>query len=156
MNRYAKFMFTLATGVFMLVAGQLEFAQAQMFYYIRNAQTGQVLDVPNASTMPGILVQQFPRNNGLNQQWQIGFNCNYPASGSANIDCPGYVTISNRNSRLVLDVPNGSTTSGTLIQQYPANGGNNQQWLLVPVGGNAFKIVNHGSSKYLDVTSPFT
>jgi hypothetical protein len=51
-------------------------------------------------------------------------------------------------------VPNGSTASGTVVQQYPSNGGANQQWMIVPLGNNAYKIVNHHSGKALDVMPP--
>jgi hypothetical protein len=37
-------------------------------------------------------------------------------------------TISSVNSGQVLDVPAFATTPGTLIEQWPANGGTNQQW----------------------------
>jgi hypothetical protein len=58
--------------------------------------------------------------------------------------------IASANSGQVLDVPGFSTTPGTLIQQYPFDGGTNQQWTIRRVGSN-YEIVSLNSGQVLDV-----
>jgi hypothetical protein len=58
-----------------------------------------------------------------------------------------------------LDDPNGSTSNGTIIQQYHYNGGGlNQQWRLLGVGGVAQidYVDNIASGKVLDDPSGLT
>jgi hypothetical protein len=60
------------------------------------------------------------------------------------------------NSGLVLDVPRFLPTPGVLIQQWPANGGTNQQWTIhrhagFPIFG--YEIVSVNSVLVLDVQS---
>jgi ricin-type beta-trefoil lectin protein len=157
MKKNAKSLVVIAAALVVLFVGQVQQAHAQSFYFIRNAATGQVLDVPNASTASGTKINQFPLNRGANQQWQINGRCILGALGVVpSVDCDGYVSISNRNSFLMLDVPGASKSSGVQIQQYPFNGGYNQQWLIVPVSANSFKIMNRYSKKYLSVPSPYS
>jgi hypothetical protein len=61
--------------------------------------------------------------------------------------------IMNRSSGLVLDIPGASNKEGIQIQQFPENGGDNQKWKLVPVGGNWWvtKIQSVSSGLVLDV-----
>jgi hypothetical protein len=58
--------------------------------------------------------------------------------------------IANAVSGKVLDDPGFSTSNGTKIQQYPYNGGSNQQWLFVPLSNGNDLIVNLASGKVLD------
>jgi hypothetical protein len=37
------------------------------------------------------------------------------------------------NPNGVIDVPANSTVDSTVVQQYTANGGENQQWSIIPV-----------------------
>ncbi|MFL6416064.1 MAG: RICIN domain-containing protein, partial [Bryobacteraceae bacterium] len=58
---------------------------------------------------------------GANQQWQsIALSS-------------GFSALLNRGSGKALDVVNGSTAAGALIQQYTFVGGANQQWSLVRI-----------------------
>jgi hypothetical protein len=82
-------------------------------------------------------------NGGLNQQWRPG------ASGS-------YWTLLNANSGLVLDVPGGSTSQGTQLDQWAANGGANQQWSFAPAGNGAYTLVNRNSGMLADVNGAST
>jgi hypothetical protein len=59
--------------------------------------------------------------------------------------------ILSRSSGLVLDVPGLSHAAQTPIQQYPDNGGRNQHWQLVPVGGGFYKVRSLESGLILDV-----
>jgi uncharacterized protein with LGFP repeats len=55
------------------------------------------------------------------------------------------------HSGKVLDLPNNSQTPGTRVVQWSWNGGVNQHWRLVPLGGDVVKIVSVGSGMVLDV-----
>jgi Ricin-type beta-trefoil lectin domain-like/Concanavalin A-like lectin/glucanases superfamily len=62
------------------------------------------------------------------QQWQL------TGDGS------GWLTVTNVGSGKVLDVPGGSTSPGTQLEQWTANGGTNQQWQLRPNGDGTYQI----------------
>jgi len=79
------------------------------------------------------------------------------ASTSAQSVTAGTVyEIVNRNSGLVLDVANASTSNGANVQQYSYWGGTNQQWSLVDVGSGYYKIQNANSGMVLDVANAST
>ena len=61
----------------------------------------------------------------------------------------GYYIV-NEASGKVLDDPGGSTSNGTVIDQWQLNGGANQQWDLVPLADGNYEIVNESSGKVLD------
>ena len=50
----------------------------------------------------------------------------------------------------MLDDPGGSTSNGTVIDQWQLNGGANQRWDLVPVGNGNYFIQNEASQLVLD------
>jgi hypothetical protein len=54
---------------------------------------------------------------------------------------------------MCLDVPGFSTAAGAHIQQWPCNGGTNQQWNFVPLGGlpGWYRIVSRSSGMCLDL-----
>jgi hypothetical protein len=112
------------------------------YFEILNAWSGKVLDIPNGSTDNGTVVQQFTANGGLNQSWVL------LGAGSSAPSGPAY--IANASSGKVLDLPNGSTDSGTILQQFELNGGSNQLWTLVPLDSGADLIVNMASGLVLD------
>ncbi|HEX2914069.1 MAG TPA: RICIN domain-containing protein [Chloroflexia bacterium] len=62
-------------------------------------------------------------------------------------------TLVNVNSGKVLDVVGASTANGGSIDQWPTNGGTNQQWNIVNVGSGKYKLVNINSSKVLEVAA---
>jgi hypothetical protein len=62
--------------------------------------------------------------------------------------------IVNRWSGKVLDVPDSLTGNNVIIQQYKYNGGENQQWQVIPVAGSYgayYRIRNRHSQLVLDV-----
>jgi hypothetical protein len=75
------------------------------------------------------------------QQWSLA------ASPTANA---AYV-IQNHQTGWVVDVFAQSTTSGAAVDQWPANGGGNQQWIFTPAPGGAFVLRNANSNLALDV-----
>ena len=63
----------------------------------------------------------------------------------------GTYVITNLNSGQVIDVTGQSTTEGTKIDQYPANGQTNQQWKLTNLGNNYVELTGVGSGLVLEV-----
>jgi alpha-L-fucosidase len=76
--------------------------------------------------------------------------------GSMWFDPAGYYRIINRNSGKCIDVTGSSTADGAQIVQWTYNGGNNQQWQIIDVGGGYFRITNRNSGKSLDVNAQST
>ena len=68
------------------------------------------------------------------------------------VNASSYYNIVNRNSALNVDVSGASLNDGGSVIQYPNNGGTNQQWQLIDVGGGYDKIIAHHSGKALDVS----
>ncbi|WP_037683545.1 RICIN domain-containing protein [Streptomyces griseus] len=91
------------------VSGQL--------YKIVNRNSGKVLDINNFSHRRGTSLQQYSFASGNNQLWYFE-----PTSG-------GYV-IRNFESRQVLEVGGGSTTSGAAINQWMPLNQSNQAWTI--------------------------
>ncbi len=61
----------------------------------------------------------------------------------------GDYTLLNNASKLVLDDPGSSSTSGTALFQWSANGGLNQQWFFASNGKGSYTIQNVSSGLYL-------
>ncbi|MDQ2903007.1 MAG: RICIN domain-containing protein [Chloroflexota bacterium] len=69
----------------------------------------------------------------------------------------GYSYIVNLHSGKALDDTNGSTSNGTIMQQWTqANGNYNQEWSLVPAGNGYYYIINRHSGLALDDTNGST
>ena len=108
------------------------------WYEIASVNSLLVLDVQDAPTLEGAKIDQWSINGGNNQLWTIGrtststgheiFSANYPPPGGS-----GY-------SHQVLDEPNFLLVYGTQMEQWPLNGGTNQQWNFVNVSSSAPKI----------------
>jgi len=62
-----------------------------------------------------------------------------------------YFELVSRNSGKCLDVYGASTDAAAPVIQWTCHGGQNQQWRLEPVGGNAFQIIARHSGQALDV-----
>ncbi|MFG2824482.1 RICIN domain-containing protein [Kitasatospora sp. NPDC048365] len=76
---------------------------------------------------------------------------------AAALPAPGTYQLAVTKSGLCLDVPAGSTTSGTPLQQWGcATGQTNQQWTLTPTSTNTYQLVNVKSHMCLDVPSGST
>ncbi|MFG2824481.1 pectinesterase family protein [Kitasatospora sp. NPDC048365] len=77
---------------------------------------------------------------------------------AAALPAPGTYQLAVTKSGLCLDVPSGSTTSGTPLQQWGcATGQTNQQWTLTPAGSTGtYQLVNVKSHMCLDVPAGST
>ena len=104
---------------------------------LRNRLTGLCMDVPNSSIFSGQTVWTYTCNGGPNQRWFLRHpqRCLTGSAFSYSL-IPGCsdVYIENMNSGLCIDIPNGSTTAGVAIQQYPCHYGNSQ---LFSFGGRS-------------------
>ncbi len=61
-----------------------------------------------------------------------------------------------RKSNKVIDLVNGGTADGTDAVQWGWNGGNDQKWDLVHLGGGQYKLTGVASGKLLEVTGAST
>ncbi|MFJ3307219.1 alpha-L-fucosidase [Streptomyces sp. NPDC086549] len=62
----------------------------------------------------------------------------------------GTVRLVNRKSGKVLEVGGGATADGATVDQWPWNGGTNQQWKLLPNADGSYRLSNVRSGKVLD------
>jgi hypothetical protein len=118
---------------------------ANLAYEIVSVSSHLALDVPGSSTNPGMQIQQFTPNGGSNQLWKFSRAAGATGYEIVSLDrdqldgpfgsVPSYVN-------LVLDVPHSSTIPTTVIQQYPENGGANQQWLFHPQAPTNITLAN--------------
>ena len=68
---------------------------------------------------------------------------------------PSYTFVSAKSGKL-MDVAGASTAAGAQVIQWPANGGNNQRWNLVHLGGDVYRIEAVHSGLALDVAGAST
>ncbi|WP_371563252.1 RICIN domain-containing protein [Streptomyces canus] len=73
------------------------------------------------------------------------------STGTPTISPSTFYTIKNVNSSQMMDVYGWSTADGGSVVQWPSTGGANQQWTIVPVTGQLYKIVNRNSGKALEM-----
>ncbi len=79
-----------------------------------------------------------------------------PTPGSGGGSFSGNYKLISRNSGQALDVIGASTANGAGVDQWPYNGGTNQQWNIVSVGGGYYKLINRNSGQALDVAGQST
>ncbi|MFD2116707.1 RICIN domain-containing protein [Paenibacillus yanchengensis] len=91
------------------------------FVYIRNLESGDLLDVSGASTADGAKVIQWPDNGGWNQQWKFVL---------ADEDRGHSWYILNRGSGKYLEISDQSTADGAETAQWSLNRGPNQRWFF--------------------------
>jgi hypothetical protein len=169
MKNYCRSIVVLVAGFAIFFAGGLQTGHAQIIstapVTIVNWATHQVLDLPSGIVDRPVALQQYIPNGGLNQLWFLGCPLQSGSGGWQLAFCgqfpimPIVAALSVYNTTpMALDVPNGSTVSGTPIQTYFYHGGVNQQWLLIKAGlsGTVFKIQNVATGKFLEVPAPYT
>lgn len=120
-------------------------------YEIESVVSGQLLDV---STSDNTKVQQYPRTDRANQQWDI-----QPAGG-------GYFYIRSVGTGKLLSLADGSSRKGTHVIVYQQHGGQDQLWQIVSVAPAQFKIISkfgrmldvpdgsHDRGKHLQIWDP--
>jgi hypothetical protein len=83
-------------------------------YYLVNENSGKQVNIPGGSTSAGTQLIQYHNDSSSNSKWKE------VAAGS------GYNFVSVSDSQL-LDLAGGS-----VVDQWPSNGGTNQQWQVIP------------------------
>jgi outer membrane protein assembly factor BamB len=73
-----------------------------------------------------------------------------------NLLADGTYVIKSIYSGLVIDDPGFSSTAGEVMQQYAANGGTNQNWILKNLGSNVVSLLNGSSGLALEVAGGST
>jgi len=96
------------------------------------------LDVPSASTTPGVQLQIWTCNGGVNQTWTL--------------TSTGALTVYSGSSQLCMDAYAHQTSPGTKVETWTCNGGTNQQWKVNSNG----TITGVQSGLCLDVTGAST
>jgi hypothetical protein len=108
-------------------------------YVITSVHSGQALDDPGFSKVNGTVIQQYPVNNGTNQQWTVHNLGN------------NVITLINVASNQALDVVAGSTANSALVDQYPFQGTAWEQWNVISAGNGSFELTSVHSGLALDV-----
>jgi arabinogalactan endo-1,4-beta-galactosidase len=117
-----------------------------LHYKFVNGSTGQILEVYQASTSAGAMLNTAVDNGNpsLSEQWMITSNNDgFFQIASLNPGSGGAIN--------VLDDSGASTASGNAIVQSPSDGAQEQEWNVVTAGNGYFTIVNRLSSLALDM-----
>lgn len=117
------------TRLALMAATAVGLAFGQTPFVISNVSSGQVLDDPASSNAPGIAVQQWTPNGGMNQQWILRRSSNG-------------LEIVSLASALALGPQYGSDLPGVTIVQNTVTGSPSQSWQI-----------QRGSTGYLLVSS---
>ncbi|WP_052390319.1 RICIN domain-containing protein [Streptomyces sp. NRRL B-24484] len=106
-------------------------------YQITSHGTKMALDLAGDPTVTGAkTVQQPVSSTADSQKWQLSAR-------------NGSFTLTDVASGEVLDVPGNSTTDGLPLEQWTANGGDNQHWRITPTANGSYTIATRLSSGYL-------
>lgn len=87
-------------------------------YYIRNVHSGDVIDIPSTQTAEGTDLDQWPLNDGANQQWKV-----------TSLGCGLYEITSVLDGESI-DIVGQSTSDGAAVNEYSYWGGGNQQFVI--------------------------
>jgi hypothetical protein len=101
-------------------------------YVLVNRNSNKAIDIANSDQTSGVQLIQYTVTNGLNQQWQL------VSAGSGK-----YLIRTAMSSGLIIDNPGSSTSDGTKMILYAANGATgtpNQQWVLEDQGVQALML----------------
>jgi hypothetical protein len=93
-------------------------------FTVKNVNSGLCLEAPNQSTASGVQLDQGACTGTTSQQWAFDAAGSYASPGDAS-----YLIV-NLHSGMAADDFGNSTSPGTIIDQWPTNGGNNQTWSL--------------------------
>jgi hypothetical protein len=102
-------------------------------YYIKNRYSGDVIDIPQGNTTEGTDLEQWPQNNGTNQQWKL-----------TSLGC-GLYEITSVEDGQALEVNGQSTSAGSSIDEWDYWGGGNQQFLISKNSAGYYTITNLNS-----------
>lgn len=91
--------------------------------------------------------------NSFSAEWTntSGGGSSIGSTSSSNLIANGTYVITNKNSGQAIDDTGNSTSESTLIDQWPSNGGSNQQWMLNNLGNNYVTLTSVKSGMLIDV-----
>lgn len=97
-------------------------------YYVKNKQSGKVMDIKDSSVKSGESIHQFDFDGTYDQLWQFAYQGN------------GYYTIKSLHSNLYLSVKNNNSRNGEEIVQYEYSGKDGQLWSITKTTSGAYKL----------------
>ena len=104
-------------------------------FFIKNAYSGQYLDVYNGNATSYTNVQQWPYNGGSNQRWYI----NYNGDGT-------FTLYSEVGNNMVLDINEYDPNNGANVQIFEYNGSTAQRFKIGYTSDMTFVIVTEASN----------
>jgi endoglucanase len=113
-------------------------------YYIANAGSKDVIDVPGFNSANGTDLEQWPQNGGANQQWTV-----------TSLGCGLYSIISPWDSSSI-DVSSQSTSAGAAIDEWSYWGGGNQQFVLQENASGDYTVASVNSLDPVEVPGSST
>lgn len=111
-------------------------AQYKTYYKLVARRDARLVMEARGASLGQATIQSALDNGGPHQQFE------FPQGGAASF-------MLNRRSGLAVDVAGFSTSNWALIQQFPFNGGTNQQWRVIGVPGGFVKIESVHTGKCL-------
>ncbi|MET7655765.1 RICIN domain-containing protein [Streptomyces sp. NPDC005486] len=118
-------------------------------YTLTNRVTGKALEIPNASTSADAIADQWSDTGCACRRWNLTQTA-LPPLGT------GQYVLVNKNSGKYLDIPNGSTATGTAVGQWQNSACLCQLFTFQSAGGGAWTIKNANSNLNLDIRSGST
>ena len=108
-------------------------------YYLRNANSGYYLDVPNSSSADGTDLKQYCLNGGTNQRFRIVYNSSTRDYSLYPVHAP--------NS--AMEITNGSTANDAVVQIWtkPSSGLlNSQRFSIVRNSNGSYRLLSYSSN----------
>lgn len=108
-------------------------------YYIKNRNSGDVIDIPDFNSTQGTVLDQWPQNNGINQKWVL-----------TRLTCDLYSVKSAMDGES-MDIAGQSPSSGASVDEYGYWGGGNQQFLVIKTSTGYYTFASVNSMKTVEV-----
>ncbi|HEY1916468.1 MAG TPA: cellulase family glycosylhydrolase [Streptosporangiaceae bacterium] len=102
-------------------------------YYITNAHSGDVIDIPGSGTANGTDLDQWPLNHGANQQWKV-----------TSLGCGLYSVISVLDGSS-MEINGQSTAAGAAVDEWSYWGGGNQQFVISKDSAGSYTLASINS-----------
>ena len=93
-------------------------------FTLKNLNSGLCLDIPNNAANWGLQLDQAACDGSAYQEWAFDTIGGYASYGNTTYQ------LQNLGDDLVLDDLGNDTTAGSIVDQFPTNGGANQAWTL--------------------------
>jgi endoglucanase len=108
-------------------------------YYIKNHNSGDVIDIPGFNSAQGTVLDQWPQNNGVNQKWVV-----------TRLTCDLY-SIKSAMDGQSLDILGQSVSNGASVDEYDYWGGGNQQFLVTKTSTGYYTFASINSMMTVEV-----